>query len=119
MRVTYKIDENIPLEVVTLLRSRNIIVETVFQKDMKVYSDTELLEICVAETAVLVTLDMGFLGDAQDLPQGCPGVIVLHPKNMDKKRIIDLLVRVCPLLDRNELQGRLYLVENDSMRITT
>jgi predicted nuclease of predicted toxin-antitoxin system len=115
--MAYKLDENIPFEAVSLLSSRGLDVKTVSQQGMNGCSDIELINTCTAETMVLVTLDLDFSDIRIYPPEDYFGIIVLRAKNMSKKRIVDLLMRICPLLDHKELWGRLWIVEENRIRV--
>jgi len=56
----FKVDENLPLEVVVLLRSADHQAITIHEQQMTGEADPRITEVCQQEERALVTLDLDF-----------------------------------------------------------
>jgi len=74
----FKIDENLPDECATLLRTAGFAADTVADEHMEGADDPQIFRQSQAEDRVLVTLDLGF-GNVQAYPPAeHAGIIVLR-----------------------------------------
>ena len=113
----FKIDENLPVEVVAVLHAAGFDAMTVLDQGLRGSSDPVVADICVREDRSLITLD-GHFGDVTRYPPSdFPGLIVLRPRQQDKDHVVDLVRRVMPLFDSEPLLGRLWIVEESRVRI--
>ncbi len=112
-----KIDENLPTEAATLLLSAGHECHTVFDEDLSGAPDTVVSERCRSEGRVLFTLDLDFSDIRTYPPHEFPGIVVLRPYEPDRDRILALLARVLPMLLTERLEGALFIVEEDRVRI--
>lgn len=115
--MAYKLDENLPFEAAAVLSSLGLEIKTVSQQKMNGCSDTELIEVCTAEELALITLDLDFSDVRVYPPEKHAGIIVLRAGNMGKKKVIDLLIWICPLLKQDNFYGKLWIVEENKIRI--
>lgn len=113
----FKVDQNLPVEIAEALRGAGHDAETVYAEGLAGTLDLRLAEIIRAEGRALVTLDLG-LGDIRTYPPAeYPGLIVLRPPRQDKPTVLQLFARVVPLLERELLAGRLWIVDERHVRI--
>ena len=56
----FKIDENLPIEVVKLLEDNGHDAGSVFEQNLSGTSDTRIAEVCQKEKRALITLDSDF-----------------------------------------------------------
>ncbi len=64
-----------------------------------------------------MTLDLGF-ADIRTYPPGeYHGLIVLRLKRQDKAYVIDTLEQLLPILEAEPLASRLWIVEEERVRI--
>jgi predicted nuclease of predicted toxin-antitoxin system len=115
--VLFKVDENLPEELAGLLRDAGHDALTVRAQELQGSPDSVVLEVASREGRALVTLDQGF-GDVRRYPPADhPGCIVLRLARQDKPHILSHFGLVLPLLTREPLAGRLWIVEENQVRI--
>jgi len=113
----FKIDENLPGELVELLEGEGHDAHTVRDENLVGTKDPPLLEACKREGRVLVTLDLGF-GDIRAYPPATtPGLLVLRPRSQFKGHVLDLVRRILGLLSTEPVAGKLWIVEEQRIRI--
>lgn len=112
-----KLDENLPVEAAIHLRLAGHDVETVDSEGLIGAPDPRIAEVCRAEGRALVTLDTDFGNVRAYPPTDYPGIVVLRPTRQDKPimlRLVALLVRV---LEREPLDRRLWILDEQRLRI--
>jgi predicted nuclease of predicted toxin-antitoxin system len=115
--VTFKIDENLPVETADLLRAAGHNAETVHDESLTGADDPVLAVRVRSEGRVLVTLDLGFSDIRAYPPLDYPGIIVLRSKRQDKQTVLALVARFIPLIAIEPLARKLWIVEADRVRI--
>jgi len=113
----FKTDENLPTEAADLLRSAGQDAVAVGQQQLGGTVDPTIAEVCQREGRALVTLDLDFADIQTYPPDRYPGFVVLRLTRQDKKNVLRALARVVPLLTREPLAGRLWIVEENQVRI--
>ena len=113
----FKIDENLPVEVAEMLQSAGHDALTVLDQEMKGWQDPGVALVCQSEKRALVTLDFDFADIRTYLPQDYPGILVLSLKRQDKPTILKALSRAVRILTLEPLAGRLWIVEEERVRI--
>ena len=113
----FKIDENLPVEVVELLRKAGYDALTVTEQHLAGSSDVDIATISQREHRVLITLDLDF-ADIRAYPPGdfC-GLLVLRLKQQDKFYVMRVIKRLKKMFEREPLEGRLWIVEEARVRI--
>jgi len=109
----FKIDENLPRDIVGLLAK----AQTVLDEGLKGQSDTRVVEACLSEDRVLVTLDTGFADIRSYPPEEYPGLLVLRLQRQDKLHAMAVMRRLVVLLSRESPRGRLWIVDEQRVRI--
>ena len=113
----FKIDENLPIDVADLLNSTGHEAETVLSQNLSGSTDKTLIKVCQTEDRALITFD----GDFADLraypPSDFPGLVVLRLKRQDKNFVLEIIGKLTETLTREELEGKLWLVEENRIRI--
>lgn len=113
----FKIDENLPGELVELLVGAGHDAHTVRDEMLGGSPDPNLEAACIREGRALVTLDLGF-GDIRTYPPAStPGLLVLRPRSQFKGRALALVRRILGLLATEPLAGKLWVVEEHRVRI--
>lgn len=113
----FKIDENLPVDVADLLRQTGYEAATVLEQDLGGSTDTVLASICQKETRVLITLDTDFADIRAFPPKQYYGLIVLRLKRHDKTYVRQILSRLIRKLSTEPLERRLWIVEENRIRI--
>jgi predicted nuclease of predicted toxin-antitoxin system len=113
----FKIDENLPVEMADRLRASGHDAATIPEQYMSGQPDDRATEVCRKEDRALVTLDMDF-SDIRSYPLGQdPGRIVFRLVRQDKPWVLAALDRIIPLLNLEPLAGRLWIVDEQDVRI--
>ena len=113
----FKIDENLPVEILPLLVNTWHDAKTVNDQQLQGINDPALIDICNREHRVLVTLDTDFSDIRAYPPEEFSGIIVLRVGSQAKQHIIETFQRVIPLIDREPLNQHLWIVEESIIRI--
>ena len=113
----FKIDENLPAEAAGLLIDAGREAVTVGDEGLGGASDAVIFERCVQGERALITADLDFADIRAYPPQDSPGAIVLRLEHQDRQSVLAALRRSLPLLGREPLVGRLWVVEEGPVRI--
>jgi predicted nuclease of predicted toxin-antitoxin system len=113
----FKIDENLPVEVVELLKDNGHDAMGVFEQSLSGAPDTRIAEICQKETRALMTLDTDFSDIRTYPPDKFYGLIVLRVKRHDKPHVLSVVNRLIDMLLKEPLVRRLWIVEEGRVRI--
>jgi predicted nuclease of predicted toxin-antitoxin system len=113
----FKLDENLPTEAAVLLASVGHDVMTVLDQQMGGQPDTNVAAICQHEGRAVVTLDLDFADIRAYPPADHAGIVVLRLARLDKRRVLAVLQRLLPLLEQEPIAGKLWIVEETSVRI--
>jgi predicted nuclease of predicted toxin-antitoxin system len=114
---TFKVDENLPVEAAKLLCGEGHDSLTIGEQQMAGEPDANVAAICRQEKRVLVTLDLGFADIRAYPPSDHAGIIVLRLSRLDKAHILSFLKRLLPVLEQEPLSGKLWIVEETSVRV--
>ena len=112
-----KVDENLPIEVARMLNDAGHDALSVLDQSMGGASDEEIAGICKNEDRILITLDVGFSDIRVHPPRENPGLIVFRLRRMNKAYVLDMVGRVMEALGREEIDGRLWIVDESRIRI--
>jgi len=113
----FKIDENLPIEIAEELRREGHDAATVLEENMRGFSDTKIVAVCHSEMRILITLDLDFADIRRYPPSDSPGIIVLRIEPQHKKHLVHSLRRIIPVLSKEPLSRRLWIVEEDRIRV--
>lgn len=90
---------------------------SVFDQTLSGEQDPILFEVCQAERRVLVTLDRDFANIQAYPPATTVGIVVLRLVRQDKPRVLQVLKKLIPTLTENAVSQKLWVVEEDRIRI--
>ena len=113
----FKVDENLPQEVVTLLASAGHDSCTVPDEQLGGASDERIALACQREGRALITLDLDFADIRAFPPHDHAGMLVLRLRRLGKHAVLHAIRRLLPLLEIEELQGKLWIVDESAARI--
>ncbi len=85
--MTFKVDENLPVDAAELLREAGYDTATVLEQRLSGAVDSAVASFCRQEGRTLVTLDLDFADSRAYSPAQYPGLIVLRLKQQDKPHI--------------------------------
>jgi predicted nuclease of predicted toxin-antitoxin system len=113
----FKVDENLPIEAAEMLQQGGHDAATVLEQHLGGSDDAQLAALCQLESRILVTLDMDFSDIRNYPPAEFPGLVVLRLRQQDKPHVLDVLVRLVQVLDQEPIEGNLWIVEENRIRI--
>ena len=113
----FKVDENLPRDACDLLNRAGHDAISVGQQGLGGADDARIYRRCQDEQRALITLDMDFANVQAYDPKSSSGVIALRLARQDRARVLDAVTSVLPVLEREPLDKRLWVVEGDKIRI--
>ena len=113
----FKIDENLPVEVATLLTDAGHDALTVLDQSLGGRSDPEISDVCRVEQRIVFSLDLDFADIRSYPPASYSGIIVLRLTVANKTQILTAVSRLIPLLDEETIVGKLWIVDETRVRI--
>ncbi len=113
----FKVDENLPAEASELLREAGFQADSVLDEGFGGTEDPDLAIVFQCESRALITLDRGFADMRTYPPRNYAGIIVIRSKRQDKSTLLSLVKRFTPMLTTEPLDGCLWIVEADRVRI--
>jgi len=113
----FKIDENLPIEVARLFSQAGHTAFTVLDQGLGGEMDRTIADRCKAERRILVTLDAGFADIRAYPPSDYPGLIVLRLDRQDKETVLRVVNRLQDLVERERIAERLWIVDEQRVRI--
>jgi len=117
MSMLFKVDENLPVELAELLSDLGHDAKTVNDQRLQGVNDRVLLERCDNEKRTLVTLDIDFSDIRAYPPRDHEGIILLRVGNQSKGHVLEVFKRILPLITQEPIIGRLWVVEENRVRI--
>jgi len=115
--VKFKLDENLPELVRGALNELGHDAHTVAQEQLSGASDATVLQACIAEDRILITLDLDFSDIRAYAPGTYPGIWVLRPLKQTFQAI-EVLVRAGIRLTAVErVNGQLWVIDEKRVRI--
>ena len=113
----FKVDENLPRETCDLLNHAGHDAISVGEQALSGADDAQVYQLCQDEQRALITLDVDFANRRAYDPTSSSGVIVLRLARQDKPRVLAAVARALPVLEREPLAKRLWVVEETRIRI--
>jgi predicted nuclease of predicted toxin-antitoxin system len=113
----FKVDENLPVEVTDLLQRTGHDALSVVDQDLGGKADKIINRVCQEENRVIITLDLDF-ADIRTYPPGeFAGIVVLRLKNQDKFAVMAVVEDLLKVLEKEPLDKRLWIVDEQRIRI--
>jgi predicted nuclease of predicted toxin-antitoxin system len=115
--MNFKVDENLPVEVVTLLREAGYDAFSVLDQNLGGKSDAQIASICQKEKRTLLTLDVDF-ADINTYPPGSySGILVLRLRWQNKIHVLETITQLIPKLSGEPIEKQLWIIEEERIRI--
>ena len=112
-----KLDENVPIEAVELLRAAGWICDTVHNEGLAGADDPTVGAACQAAARVLFTLDLDFADIRAYPPDKYVGIVVFRPAEPSRRQVLQLVARVLPVLAAEWAEHQLWIVEPGRVRV--
>ena len=117
MMLKFKVDENLPKEAAELFASAGHDAVTVGEQRMAGQSDVNVATACQHEGRAVVTLDLDFA----DIRRLSAGRLCRRHRaaacRLEKPRVLSVLHRLLSVLEHEPLAGKLWIVEEASVRV--
>lgn len=113
----FKIDENMPVEAATIVNEARHDALTIHDQRMVGNADAHVTSVCRLERRALVTLDLDFSDIRTNTPGEHHGIVVLRPRAQAKLAVLQLLKQLIPLLSTEPLEGNLWILQENGLRI--
>ena len=113
----FKLDEHLPLEIKDLLGQHQHDAITVAEEGMAGSIDPDVAQVCRKEARALLTLDLDFSDIRAYPPEDYHGIVVFRPAIQSITTLLRLTTRLLTLLEREPLEGHLWIVEDHQVRI--
>jgi predicted nuclease of predicted toxin-antitoxin system len=113
----FKIDENLPNDVATVLTRSGHDVATVHGQGLVGAGDDTIGDISQREGRVLVTLDLDFADIRTFRSEQFPGLVVIRARIQEARHVLKIVERLIPMLGREPLEGSLWVVDETGVRI--
>ncbi len=111
------LDENLPLDAAAVLTNAGHDTATVVGRGLGGAADVDVAAICRAEERALLTLDLDFANTLAYPPSEYFGLVVFRLERQDKQHVLAVISSLIPVLGREELVGRLWVVERERIRV--
>jgi predicted nuclease of predicted toxin-antitoxin system len=113
----FKLDEHLPLEIKDLLGQHKHDAITVAEEGMSGSIDPDVAQVCRNEARALLTLDLDFSDIRAYPPEDYHGFVVFRSAIQSITTLLRLTTRILSLLEQEPLEGHLWIVEDNQVRI--
>ena len=111
-KMHFKLDENIPLQLAKQIETQGYSVSSVFSEKISGTSDKKLLNVCVDNDYVLITLDKDFINSRKH-----KGIILLRLRSQGVLAVSDAFEKLRKKMNLLQTKDVLVIVENEHIRI--
>ena len=113
----FKLDENVPVEAGELLRQSGHDVLTVVEQELGGETDASVAVVCKREKRALLTFDTGFADIRAYPPEAFPGMVVFRLKRQSSVHFLGVVERLIHTISTEPVEGHLWVVEEERIRI--
>ena len=113
----FKIDENLPAELLDDLRVAGHEAETVLDEGLTGAPDAIILESVRREDCTLLTMDKGIADVRAYPPNRYAGIILFRPSTSGRGTVLAFVRRHLPTILQTDLVGHLMVITDRSIRI--
>ncbi len=113
----FKIDENMPAEVVSEARLAGHEADSVHDEGLTGRPDHVILARIQTEGRVILTMDKGIADVRKYPPNQFAGIVLFRPKTKGRKAVLALVQKFLPALLQLDLTGRLFVVSESGIRV--
>jgi len=113
----FKVDENLPVQCVSQLREAGHDALSLHDQGLAGAPDPRIAGVCADERRALVSLDLDFADIRTRPPSESAGIVAFRLRSQDGTTLRRVVGRLLALLPEESLVGRLWIVEEDNVRI--
>lgn len=117
MPARFKLDENLPRDAGVLLRKAGHDVDNVLDEQLGGKPDSRVFDASQAEDRILVSFDLDFSDIRVYPPASHKGIWVLRPHTQSIDNTLALLRAAFLILETEPMEGRLWIIEPERVRI--
>lgn len=100
-----------------MLRDDGYDALTVWDQGLQGRPDIQIASVCREEQRTLITLDLDFADIRTFPPHQYAGLIVMRLNNQSRIAVLRVLRRLLPILRKERIEGRLWIVDESTVRI--
>jgi predicted nuclease of predicted toxin-antitoxin system len=113
----FKVDENLPMEAAATLRRAGHDAVTVRDQSLGGKPDQTIADICANERRAILSLDLDFADIQNYPPEKYAGIIVFRLHTQSRENVLAVIERVLTVLTVESLAGKLWIVDEQAIRI--
>lgn len=113
----FKVDENLPAEIVADLRAVGQEADTVLDQGLQGAPDPSVLQRVRQEMRVLLTMDKGIADIRHYPPDQYFGIVLFRPHTTGRGATLQFVRKHLPALLQAQLAGHLLVVSENGIRI--
>lgn len=113
----FKVDENLPIQCVDLLVAAGHDALSVQDQGLSGAPDPRVADVCAREGRILVSLDLDFADIRSYPPSKSTGIVVFRLGRQDIGTLCQVVGRLLDLLPAESPVGKLWIVEEDKVRV--
>ena len=113
----FKVDENLPVELVADLRAAGHQAQTVPEEGLAGSPDPTVMERVQIEGRVLLTMDKGIANARAYPPERYAGIVLFRPGTSGRGAVLTFVRRHLPALLQADLAGHLLVISDRGIRI--
>lgn len=115
--MNFKLDENLPGEIVFDLRAAGHEADTVVDERLTGVSDKQLIERVRDDQMVLLTLDKGIADIREYPPEDYSGIVLFRPPTQGRGEVLRFIRQHLAEVLELQMSGRLAIVSERHIRI--
>jgi predicted nuclease of predicted toxin-antitoxin system len=113
----FKVDENLPPAAAHVIRDHGHDAATLQEEKLSGRRDRVIAQAFRSEGRAFIPLDLDFADIRAYPPSEYAGIIVLRLHEQVKSRVLAAIRSVLPVLDREQLSGRLWVADEIRIRV--
>ena len=113
----FKIDENLPAELATVLQDSGHAAHTVEQEGLSGAPDPQIIAASDAEGRILLTLDKGIANQLRYPRTTHRGVVLFRPRSVGRGAVLTFVTKHLATLAELPIQDRITVVSESGIRI--
>lgn len=113
----FKIDENLPQEILNSLLALNHDVHTVAHEHLNGQNDEMVFQAVMSESRVLITQDLDFSDTRRFKPGAHPGIVLIRMRHPSRRKLIERITYIFNTEDLNSWRQCFVVISDLKLRI--